>query len=259
MVSLVKKYHPILSTPFGRKGYYETAPCEALKPYIRCFWTEKQTDQIIWVIPDTCMDIIFRTDENGISKCFFSTLDEKAFCSENKGAEYFGIRFYAWTAGLFLRERLSKTLSVEELFDGAMELISALERSESFAERVSLSENWLLRKLDNVRANDDLLNSAYFIINHCGSVSISDICFHTVVSPRTLERLFSRHIGISPKQFSELVRYQLLWQEIASGNFNILDAIDKYGYFDQAHLLNDFKKRHMMNPKQALEYAKKLR
>lgn len=259
MISLTEKYRPILSTPFGREGYREAAPCEALKPYIRCFWTQKQTDQIIWVIPDTCMDIIFRSEENGVFKCSFSTIDEKAFCSENKGAEFFGIRFYAWTAGLFLREELSGKFPVEELFSGAAELITVPQRSETFAERVSLSEKWLLGKLDSVQVNADFLNSVDFIIDHWGSAGISDISSHTAVSPRTLERLFKRQIGISPKRFSELVRYQLLWQEITAGKFNMLDAMEKYGYYAQAHLLNDFKKRHMMNPKQALEYAEKFR
>ncbi|MDE6727531.1 MAG: helix-turn-helix domain-containing protein, partial [Oscillospiraceae bacterium] len=65
-------------------------------------------------------------------------------------------------------------------------------------------------------------------------------------------------MGISPKCFSGLVRYQMLWREMAlCGDFNVLDAVEKYGYTDQAHLLNDFRKRHLMNPKQALEYAKK--
>ena len=65
-------------------------------------------------------------------------------------------------------------------------------------------------------------------------------------------------MGISPKAFSSLVRYQLLWQEMTGRpGFNILDAVEKYGYADQPHLLNDFRRRHLMNPKQALDYAKR--
>ena len=65
-------------------------------------------------------------------------------------------------------------------------------------------------------------------------------------------------LGVSPKTFSSLVRYQRLWQDmVLSPRFNALDAVDKYGYTDQAHLLSDFRKRHLMSPKEALEFARK--
>ena len=60
-------YHPITGTPFqSDETYMEWAPCNALKPYIRCFWGTKQPvhggkkeGQQGIVIPDTCMDVIF--------------------------------------------------------------------------------------------------------------------------------------------------------------------------------------------------------
>ena len=44
---------------------------------------------------------------------------------------------------------------------------------------------------------------------------------------------------------------------VLSPRFNALDAVDKYGFTDQAHLLSDFRKRHLMSPKEALEFARK--
>ena len=37
------------------------------------------------------------------------------------------------------------------------------------------------------------------------------------------------------------------------------NAVEKYGYADQSHLLNDFRRRHMMTPREAVEYAAKTR
>ena len=261
MKSLARKYRPILSTPFGRDGYREIAPCEPLKPYIRCFWTERQTSQNVLVIPDTCMDIIFKTDENGETDGFFCALDERSYFSQNGGAELFGIRFYAWTAQLFSRRDLSgsggRAFCAEEYFDGVFELKNLIQSSASFEERAAAAENWLLERLENIRVNNDLLNAVDFIINNRGTLEISSVCVHTALSARQLERSFARTMGTSPKAFSGLVRYQLLWREmVTSGAFNVQDAVEKYGYFDQAHLLNDFRKRHLMNPTQALEYAK---
>lgn len=260
MLSLAQKFTPVLSTPFGREGYRELAPCAALKPYIRCFWTEKQVAENILVIPDTCMDIIFRLGDGAGS--FFCALDERSFYSRSVGDELFGIRFYAWTAGLFSRRDFSgnggKALCVGEFFDGAPELNSLIANAQTFEERAEAAEKWLISRLENIRVNNDLLNAVDFLLKTDGRAKIADICLHTAALPRGLERLFKREMGVSPKSFSGLVRYQLLWREMAlKGCFDILDAVEKFGYFDQSHLLNDFKKRHLMNPKEALYYANK--
>lgn len=263
MLSLAEKYNPVLSTPFGREGYRELAPCEALKPFIRCFWTERQAARRVLVIPDTCMDIVFEFGKSGIigEGSFFCALDESSFYAENEGAELFGIRFHAWTAALFSRHSFTKSADkvfcTEEYFDGVSELNLQIASAASFEERAAAAETWLLSRLENIRANNDLLNAVDFIIDSRGRAKISDICGHTAVSSRKLERLFNQSMGVSPKSFAGLVRYQLLWREMSlQGGFDILDAVEKFGYFDQAHLLNDFKKRHLMSPKQALEYAK---
>lgn len=261
MYSLTRKYKPILCTPFGREGYREALPCAALSPYIRCFWTERQTAERVLVIPDTCMDVIFRIDGTE-NEGFFCALDERSFYSDNGGTELFGIRFYAWTAHLFAERSLAGSkngaFAAEEFFGtlGA-ELAPYIAYSETFEERAAAAERALLRRLDGIRANTDLLNATNHIINKRGALAISELSFHTALSARTLERLFAAAMGVSPKAFASLVRYQLLWQEMTTHlDFDILDAVEKYGYTDQPHLLNDFRRRHLMNPKQALYYAK---
>ncbi len=262
MNSLAKKYRPILSTPFGREGYLEAAPCAALAPFVRCFWAERQVRKDVLVIPDTCMDIIFRIDgtENG---GFFCALDENSFYSAHGGAELFGVRFYAWTAHLFAERGFAgsknRAFPTEEFFGSlGAELAPQIAYPKTFGERVFAAEKALLKRLDGIRADNNLLNATDFIIDRRGSLEISELCGHTAVSARTLERLFSSAMGVSPKAFSSLVRYQLLWQEMTTRpDFNILDAVEKYGYTDQPHLLNDFRRRHLMNPGQALDYAKK--
>ena len=40
---------------------------------------------------------------------------------------------------------------------------------------------------------------------------------------------------------------------------NSVDMVEKYGYTDQAHLLHDFKKRHLMTPLEAMKLAREKR
>ncbi len=259
MISLAQRYMPILSTPFGRRGYRETAPCAALAPFIRCFWADDHTSaREILVIPDTCMDIIFKIGKGG----FFCGIDEGSFYSADSGAEMFGIRFYAWTARLFSKRDFSRCgggkFEIGEFFEASEELIRVIEYANSFEERAAAAEKWLLERLCDISPDNDLLNAADLMIGKRGAVNIGDICMHTAVSARTLERLFMRNMGVSPKAFSSLVRYQMLWQDILRPGFDVLDAVEKFGYSDQPHLLNDFRRRHLMNPSRAVEYAKNI-
>lgn len=273
MFLLSSVYKPITAeSPVYREAYYEVEPCEELKPYIRCFWgTAKpcetpNTD--ILVIPDTCMDIIFNVDhtKNSIDSSFCA-INEKAFLSSeiihNDSVSTFAIRFYPWGAALFSDEDLCKSkngcfdLSVH--FDYIKrEFEPLLFESDSLYERINLAEKILIKHKNEKRQNDHVMNSIYHMIRSNGTARIADICSYTSVSDKHLERLFNERIGISPKGLQSLIRYQLLWKDILkSKSFNALDAVDKYGYFDQAHLINDFKKHHLTTPEKAKSFLVK--
>ena len=278
MHRLINMYRPITAMPFAdNETYCEVPPCEALRPYIRCFWGTKRPVSVQAgeassgiVIPDTCMDIIFdinytANDYSG----FFCMVDEHSY--RTRGAVIadttatFAIRFYAWTAILFSEEdftgRKNCAVVVDEYFSKLKaELEPLLFDVPTLGGKIAVTEELLLKKLCSHRINSDLMNAIYYMLQTNARAKISDICVYTAVSERQLERIFNYNMGVSPKTFSSLLRYQLLWQEIAlSPSFNVLDAVEKYGFSDQSHLLNEFKRRHMMTPKEAALYALKSR
>ncbi len=272
MRSLIKAYRPITGEPYKNNDRYcEISPCAALAPYIRCFWGTKkasaQRESRNIVIPDTCMDIIFRINytKNNLSG-IFCALDESTCISQTKESAditaVFGIRFYAWTAILFSDESFGKDKTgyfpVEEF---SRQLRSELEPLlfdiPDLNGKISAAEKLLLKKLSPQRINTDLMNGIDYILRTNGSKKISDVCGYTAVSQKQLERIFISNTGISPKTMSSLIRYQLLWQDAAfSESFCVLDAVYKYGYTDQPHLLNDFKRRHSMTLTSAVELAR---
>lgn len=278
MLTLTEIYHPITGTPFQNDDTYcEIAPCDALKPYIRCFWGTKNPVQVTEcssdsgiVIPDTCMDIIFDIDyTKNVCEGHFCALDERSFLTHRDSSpcvtSTFAIRFYAWSAILFsendLKGSKNRSFAAEDYFAPVIkELQPFLYDVHTLEERAALAEGILLRYICPDRISNDLLNAVYYMINNSGRTRISDVCTYAAVSEKQLERLFAHNMGISPKSFSSLVRYQLLWQDmVRSDNFCVLDAVEKYGYTDQSHLLNDFRRRHLMTPKEAVEFALKRR
>jgi methylphosphotriester-DNA--protein-cysteine methyltransferase len=80
------------------------------------------------------------------------------------------------------------------------------------------------------------------IYHQHGQLRFDDAAVHAV-NPRELRRLFDRHIGISPKSFARIVRFQSMLQTMLRDperewGQRCLD----FGYYDQAHFIHDFKR-----------------
>lgn len=273
MRALASLYHPITGTPFqADETYREVAPCVALAPYIRCFWGSDRAlpsrpGEGGIVIPDTCMDIIFHIDyaHNQVGSVFCA-LDEHSYrtpASHESGglSATFAIRFYAWTACLFAEDSLCGSANGHfpaDAFFRRIEhaLLPVLFDKPTLEDKFHAAERVLPSLLSIARADPAVLNAVHHMLCTSGRARIGDVSAALALSNRQLERRFDAAMGVSPKAFASLMRYQLLWQDmVLNPHFSTLDAVDKFGYTDQAHLLNDFRKRHLMSPRKALEFA----
>ncbi|MDE6593188.1 MAG: AraC family transcriptional regulator [Oscillospiraceae bacterium] len=258
-------YKPLTSAPFRNSdNYREYQPCRELMPYIRCFWSADVkcgTAGPTLVIPDTCTDIIIDVNnENNSTYCGINDIPLVSSYDPERDISTFAIRFYCHSAVLFCEGNMDNSLNryipAEELFgDSSRELTRQIMQAKTTAERIKISERFLLQKLDKSRENPAFLNGLYYIIKNSGNVNVEDISSYTVYSKRQLERIFKAVSGVPPKTLAGLIRYQLLWQDVLSGKYNPLDAVEKFGYCDQSHLLNDFRKFHGATPEKARQYA----
>lgn len=275
-MELHKIYTPMTATPFRcNETYVEYMPCKALQPYVKCFWGSqgcyRQVKESLaepdFITPDTCVDIIFDIDvtNSRIQGCF-SGINDRAFFTElivEKGrmVSCFAIRFYAWSAVLFSEESLcgskNSFYTIDQYFPQLRKAIEPLLFDVvALEERVRLAEMFLLKHIHLDRVRPVVMEAIKRMVLSRGTVSVGQIAKDCSISSRQLERLFGENIGTTPKTFSSLVRYQCLWQEMVyNSHFSVLDAVYRYGYSDQAHLLHDFKKFHGLNMKEARQYA----
>lgn len=258
-------YRPITGQPFRCSDIYrEYAPCEALGPYIRCFWSsEENADEAgksSLVIPDTCTDIIIDTDTGESIFCGINDCPQNAFIKRSKPVSVFAVRFYCHTAVLFSEGGMDGSLNCylpgEEIFGSfAAELARRVSSEQDICGRIAAAEKFLLERVNLSRENESFMNALYYIISRRGSADVMELSRYTAYSKRQLERIFKTYAGVSPKALSGLIRYQLLWQDILSGGYDPGNAVEKFGYFDQPHMLGEFRKYHGMNPKNALSAA----
>ncbi len=260
-------YRPIASGGFNFNcDYRELLPCLPLRPYVHSFWGtdsyKKMNSGDGLVIPDTCMDIIFTINysQNKIYSVFCALEDEARFAPNYGSSDLeatFAIRFFAWTAAAFIKDSLKDSLGrafpVEAIFpDIYRQLTPALFDLRTLEERAKFAEKVLLENMRASKLSADLLNAMHLMVKGNGNVKIADIAADIALSQRQLERLIMRDIGCSPKLFQRLIRHQMVYREVLEGSFDPLDAVEKYGYSDQSHLLRDYKGFHLMSPKETL-------
>jgi AraC-like DNA-binding protein len=76
-----------------------------------------------------------------------------------------------------------------------------------------------------------------------GLIDVSDLACAAGVSPRQLERLFRDRVGIPPKLFLRIVRFQEVLRATRTGapDAGWAAFASEHGFYDQAHFINDFK------------------
>lgn len=105
--------------------------------------------------------------------------------------------------------------------------------------------------------NRDLLPDRRIFNHFYNSISdfnIPDYCETTGIHQRNLERMFNKFIGVSPKGFLKLRRFQQCLKDILSNSYDDLTSLSfKHKFSDQAHFIRDFKSFTGSSPKQFLK------
>ena len=96
--------------------------------------------------------------------------------------------------------------------------------------RISLS--------DKEKINDYLVSR---ITRAKGQVTIPQLEEETNYSACYLRRIFKSYHGISPKQFAQYIRFQNLLEQINKDDIRFDDIALECGYYDEAHMMREFK------------------
>ena len=92
-----------------------------------------------------------------------------------------------------------------------------------------------------------------------GQVSVEALAKEAHVSNRTLERIFNQNVGIPPKEFLRIVRFQEVFKRLRNtdaSDESLLRIAYELGYYDHAHLTNEFKKYAGILPSQLSHFYK---
>ena len=116
-----------------------------------------------------------------------------------------------------------------------------------FSDRVTFCERWLLERYapQPVTRFDNALSLIY---QSMGNDRVEKIANEVGWSSRQLNRQFLQHTGLSTKTFSQIIRVQHVSKLLFLKPEQPLIGLAELGYYDQPHLIKDFKKRFKACP-----------
>jgi AraC-like DNA-binding protein len=129
----------------------------------------------------------------------------------------------------------------EVLGRGINDLYERLGEVSAFDDRIRVADWWLTA----VRPPNDSLSAiartAMAVIRNSGSVRVSELAHQSGLGIRQFERRFNKEIGISPKLYARIVRFEAaLKHRAASPTARWTDIAHALGYHDQMHMVHDF-------------------
>ena len=127
------------------------------------------------------------------------------------------------------------------------EILKGIDTTRS----IQLIETFLLRMLQNKSIADRLIAATIdLIVEANGKYSIIDLSEHVQTKRRILERKFAAKVGFTPKYLSRVIRMQSTLRQLLSNDNDSLTSLTyEEGYFDQAHLVREFKAFTGQTPK----------
>jgi len=135
-------------------------------------------------------------------------------------------------------------------FPGAAKQLLQLNEAEEQVKAISTLLTKTFR--EKIALLDMQVRQAIVIIlEGKGLVNIKSIADRLCLTSRTFERRFTAEVGVSPKQFAQIIRFQLSLEQMTVKDHKTLsDIVYTNGFADQSHFIRVFKTFTGTTPKQ---------
>jgi AraC-like DNA-binding protein len=221
--------------------YLEIRPSPRLSPYVECYWTRGATaaDLDHRVLPDGCADILFSRQRNEpVGLWVIGTMSRYRAVLIVAGQSFLGVRFRPAMAAGFLSEPLTdQLLPLESLWGAnARRLYDQLAHSRS----IELSIQILESHIQTTPAISATQMAIDYMVQHKGVVSIDELANGAGLSARQFRRQCIALTGVTPKRLCRVIRFSHAVSQI-HGQPGWADLAQECGYYDQAHMINEFR------------------
>lgn len=248
----------------GYEVYAPPSPCDAMKiirpreelrPYVRYYWTlDSDAPLDVLTFPIGCPQIIFHRG----TPLYIPELDACQSAVTISGQVNFPAHirsggnlnmlvavFYPHTVGMFIDTPpdvfYNREISGDDIDNaGLREVAARILGGPDDAGAIAVLERWLVSKI-NPTLNLRRIGAALGRLMSGPSLSVSHLADTACLSPRQYERIFRAHVGMNPKEYARVVRFQRVLRMMQCGSRDYVGMAADCGYADQSHMIRDFR------------------
>lgn len=235
-------------------------PSPILAPYVQRYWILESASVSGLpqrIIPNGCIELMFNRGDNmtfgsdhnihpdsfikGLRTNYYELIPKRnihliSVCFTPLGAKTF--------FSIPLAEFNGKSIDALTLGDPLLADLSK-RIADTTHEKLCIDyiEQFLLQRFQPLKDyNQKRISTTIHAINHQVEVNITSLADMCCVSYRQFIRIFTEHIGLNPKEYLRIVRFQRslsVLQHQPDASFT--DVAYRCGYYDQPHFINEFK------------------
>ncbi len=250
----------------------EFNPSTGLKKYIKSYIILEDSEGLIRnrrmsIFPSGHMEMIINYGDEVIFEHPYEFVLKNA--QGYLGGQIMGPVFYRSTASFKILSVIFKPAGVFHLFhipqdeftnykikldlifgSEFIELIGRLCEAGTHNEIINIVDKYFVSLNSDQSVKSVLISEATRIIEKKGGIyNIGDLSEELDVNIKTLERHFRKIIGISPKEFSRIIRFNRVFNLLNTNrNIDVMDALLSSGFYDQSHFIRQFKQFTHLNP-----------
>lgn len=242
--------------------YSEVRPSLALAEHIECFWSLQSDGDATdlppqRIFPDGCVELIVNLADpfaerapNGLARqpkhIVVGQMEHPLEIVATGRVHLLGVRFQPHGArkilGLPMSELSGRIVPVDDLHrELGAAARSACDVADS-RERLGIIEAAMQRRATQGKQVDATVRETLkWLLKTDGVTSVEYLTAAAGVSRRQLERKFKEWVGLTPKTLARILRFQRVFKAQQNGAANWAEIAAECGYFDQSHLIRDFR------------------
>ncbi|MCD7901389.1 MAG: helix-turn-helix domain-containing protein [Bacteroides sp.] len=235
-------------------------PSPELTPYIQRYWVLKM-ENISGInqriIPNGCVELMFNrgdkimlpADNSLYPVSFIKGQNTKYYDLLPSGnVDLISVSFTSYGASTFFSPPINKfcyeRVDVRDIDDPLIvDLSDRIAETKDNGTCIKLIEQFLIGRFKPQKDyTQKRLFAAIHIINQNKQIHVASLSEVACVSYRQFIRIFTENIGIAPKEYVRIIRFQRALSIMENKkSISSVDLAFEAGYYDQSHLINEFR------------------